>query len=152
MAIEALLLTTYSLLNCHVRAGHSNKNKGIMIMKYFVDAFRKYADFSGRATRTQYWMFVLIFTIIYLALALVDTFLGTYAFALIFNLALLIPYFSINARRLHDTGRTGWWQLIVFLPLIGFIVLLVFYVQDSHEDNEYGPNPKAAYLTFQHLE
>jgi len=70
--------------------------------------------------------------------------IGTMVLALIFNLVLAIPSISIAARRLHDTGRTGWWQLIMFIPLIGIIVLLVFYVQDSHGDNEYGPNPKAA--------
>lgn len=113
-------------------------------MEYFVDAFKKYADFSGRATRTQYWMFVLIFMIIYIALAMLDAFLGTFVLAAIFNLVLLVPSISIAARRLHDTGHTGWWQLIIFIPLIGIIVLLVFLVQDSHPDNEYGPNPKAA--------
>ncbi len=114
------------------------------MMDYFVDAFKKFADFSGRATRTQYWMFILIFTVIYFVLALIDVYLGTMVLASIFNLVLLIPSISIAARRLHDTGRTGWWQLIIFLPIIGIIVLLVFLVQDSHGDNEYGPNPKAS--------
>ena len=111
-------------------------------MEYFIDAFRKYADFSGRASRKQYWMFILIFMIIYLVLAVVDALLGMFVLAAIFNLALLIPSLSIAARRLHDTGRTGWWQLIIFIPLIGVIVLLVFLVQDSHGENDYGPNPK----------
>lgn len=113
-------------------------------MDYFVDAFKKFADFSGRATRTQYWMFILIFTVIYFVLALIDIYVGTMVLASIFNLVLLIPSISIAARRLHDTGRTGWWQLIIFLPLIGIIVLLVFLIQDSHRDNEYGANPKAS--------
>ena len=112
-------------------------------MEYFVDAFKKYADFSGRASRKQYWMFILIFTIIYIVLAAIDAFLGMFVFALIFNLALIIPSISIAARRLHDTGRSGLWQLIILLPLIGAIVLLVFLVQDSHDENEYGPNPKS---------
>jgi uncharacterized membrane protein YhaH (DUF805 family) len=112
-------------------------------MDYFIDGFKKYSDFSGRATRTQYWMYILFFMIIYFLLALIDTFAGTMVLAFIFNIAALIPSLSIAARRLHDTGRTGWWQLIMFIPLIGFIVLLVFYVEDSHGDNEYGPNPKA---------
>jgi uncharacterized membrane protein YhaH (DUF805 family) len=112
-------------------------------MEYFTDAFKKYADFSGRATRTQYWMYILIASIIYLVLAVVDALLGTFIFAVIYNLGILIPSISIAARRLHDTDRTGWWQLILFIPLIGSIILLVFLVQDSREDNEYGPNPKA---------
>lgn len=112
-------------------------------MEYFVDAFKKYAEFSGRATRTQYWMFILFFLIIYFVLALIDVFVGTMVLAFIFNIAVFLPSIAIAARRLHDTGRTGWWQLIVLIPLIGAIVLIVFFVQDSVEDNEYGPNPKA---------
>ncbi len=73
-------------------------------MEYFIDAFTKYADFSGRATRTQYWMYILIFTIIYIALAALDAFLGTIFLAAIFNLVLLLPSISIATRRLHDTG------------------------------------------------
>lgn len=111
-------------------------------MEYFIDAFKKYADFSGRATRTQYWMFILIFTIIYIALAIIDFYLGTLVLAFVFNLVLFIPSISIAARRLHDMSRSGWWQLIIFLPIIGAIVLLVFLVQDSHGDNEFGANPK----------
>ncbi len=113
-------------------------------MEYFTDAFKKYADFSGRATRTQYWMFVLIYTIIYLVLIGIDTALGMVALSAIFNLVLIIPSISIACRRLHDTGRSGWWQLIILIPLIGAIVILVFLVQDSRADNEYGANPKAA--------
>ena len=114
-------------------------------MEYFIDAFKKFADFSGRATRTQYWMFVLMYMIIYIVLALIDTFvLGFPVLSGIFSLAVLIPSLSIGARRLHDIGRSGWWLLISLVPLIGVIVLLVFFVMDSDGDNEYGPNPKAA--------
>jgi uncharacterized membrane protein YhaH (DUF805 family) len=114
-------------------------------MGYFTDAYKRYADFSGRATRTQYWMFILIYMIIYFVLVAIDSFvLGMPALSSIFTLASIIPSISIAARRLHDTGRTGWWQLIVFLPLIGAIVLLVFLVMDSEGDNNFGPNPKAA--------
>lgn len=111
-------------------------------MDYFLDALKKYTDFSGRATRTQYWMFVLFYLIFYIVLASIDWLLGTLIFALILTFALAIPSMSLAARRLHDTGRSGWWQLISLIPLIGIIVLLVFLVQDSHEENEYGPNPK----------
>jgi uncharacterized membrane protein YhaH (DUF805 family) len=113
-------------------------------MEQFIDALKKYADFSGRATRKQYWMFVLFYMIIYIALAVIDTVLQTFVLSLIFSLALLIPSISVAARRLHDTGRTGWWQLIYLVPLIGLIVMIVFLVQDSHEENQYGANPKMA--------
>lgn len=109
-------------------------------MDYFIGALRKYADFSGRARRTEYWMFMLFYTIFYLILALVGSLLGTEILSLLFSLALLVPSLSIGARRLHDTGRSGWWQL---LYILGFIVLIVFFVQDSHDENSYGGNPKA---------
>lgn len=111
-------------------------------MEHFIDALKKYADFSGRATRKQYWMFVLFYIIFYLILGIVDAALQTFLLSPVFSLALFIPSISVAARRLHDTGRTGWWQLIYLIPLIGLIVMIVFLVQDSHGDNEYGPNQK----------
>lgn len=111
-------------------------------MEYFIEAFRRFADFSGRATRKEYWMFVLFYTIFYLVLATLDAFLEILFLEVVFYLVTVIPSISIAARRLHDTGRSGWWQLILFIPLIGLIVLIVFLAQGSHGENEYGPNPK----------
>ncbi|WP_039989725.1 DUF805 domain-containing protein [Paraglaciecola arctica] len=111
-------------------------------MDYFIGALKKYADFTGRARRQEYWMFILIYMIINFVLAV----LGLNIISMIFGLALLVPSISIAARRLHDTGRTGWWQLIALIPLIGIIILIVFLVQDSHDTNEYGVNPKSGEL------
>lgn len=111
-------------------------------MEYFIDAFRKYAEFSGRARRKEYWMFILFYVIFYVVLAIIDGVISSYVLTSIFALVCLVPSISIGARRLHDTGRSGWWQLIGLIPLIGAIVLIVFFAQDSHEDNEYGLNPK----------
>ena len=108
-------------------------------MDYFIGALKKYADFNGRARRKEYWMFVLIYMVINVILAV----LGMDIISVIFGLALLVPSISIGARRLHDTGRSGWWQLIYFVPLIGLIVMIVFLAQDSHDDNDYGVNPKS---------
>ncbi len=118
-------------------------------MQWFMEALRKYADFSGRSRRKEYWFFVLFYLIIYLVLAIVDTvILGSEGIGLLttlFALAMLIPGIAVSVRRLHDTGRSGWWILIGFIPFIGLIVLLVFYFQDSQPgSNEYGPNPKGA--------
>jgi len=113
-------------------------------MEYFLAALKQYATFTGRNTRKEYWMFVLFYLIIYIALMIVDSVVGAPILATIFSLALLVPSFSIAARRLHDTGKTGWWQLILLIPLIGAIVLIVFLCQDSDGDNQYGPNPKAS--------
>ena len=113
-------------------------------MEYFISAIKNYADFSGRTRRKEYWMFVLFYFIFYIVLSVIDVIVGTAVFSTIFSLALLVPGISIAARRLHDTGRTGWWQLIALIPLIGVIVLLVFLAQDSNEENEYGQSPKLA--------
>lgn len=113
-------------------------------MEYFIGAIKKYATFSGRARRKEYWMFILFYMIFYIVLAVLDGLIGTILLSTVFSLLLLIPSISVAARRLHDTGRTGWWQLIAFIPLIGVIVLIVFLVQDSHDENQYGLNPKLA--------
>jgi len=113
-------------------------------MEYFIDALKKYADFTGRARRKEYWMFVLCYLIFYVVLTAIDAITGSFVLAALFSLALLLPTISIAARRLHDTGRSGWWQLISLIPILGGIVLLVFLVQDSHEENEYGISPKFA--------
>jgi len=113
-------------------------------MEYFMEAMRRYTDFSGRTRRKDFWMFILFYAIFYVICAVVDGVIGTAPIVTtLFSLAMLIPSISIAARRLHDTGRSGWWQLIALIPLIGAIVLLVFYVLDSHQgENDYGPNPK----------
>tara|TARA_B110000240_G_C13255346_1_gene349245 strand:+ start:63 stop:413 length:351 start_codon:yes stop_codon:yes gene_type:complete len=112
-------------------------------MNYFIDALKKYADFTGRARRKEYWMFYLIYMILLIVISILDAAIGVGLFSLIFTLGMLIPSISIAARRLHDTGRSGWWQLIAFIPLIGFIILIVFLVQDGSDANEYGENPKS---------
>ena len=112
-------------------------------MEYFVGALKKYADFEGRARRKEYWMFILMYLIFAVVLTVIDQMLGMNFLGLIYSLALLLPSISIGVRRLHDTGRSGWWLLLGLIPLIGSIVLIVFFVQDSHENNAYGENPKA---------
>ena len=120
-------------------------------MNYFIDCLtKKYACFSGRARRQEYWLFVLFnfiaSTILkFIAGALISmTGLAVLAIIpLLYSLAVLIPGFAVLFRRLHDTGRSGWWWLIGFIPLIGIIVLIVFCCLDSQPgDNQYGPNPK----------
>ncbi|AZG34309.1 MAG: uncharacterized membrane protein YhaH (DUF805 family) [Moritella dasanensis] len=108
-------------------------------MDYFIGALKKYADFTGRARRKEYWMFILVYMIINIVFAVI----GLDTISAIVSLALLVPSLSIAARRLHDTGRSGWWQLILLIPIIGLIVLIVFLAQDSHDANDYGINPKS---------
>jgi uncharacterized membrane protein YhaH (DUF805 family) len=117
-------------------------------MNWYLEVLKKYATFSGRARRTEYWMFTLISTVIAIVLGVIDTQLAKYGFGVlgpIYSLAVLIPGLAVAVRRLHDTGRSGWWVLIVLVPIVGAIVLLVFLVGDSEPGmNRYGPNPKAA--------
>ncbi|BBM03905.1 DUF805 domain-containing protein [Microbulbifer sp. GL-2] len=113
-------------------------------MKYFLDALSKYADFTGRARRTEFWMFTLIYIVLSIGVSLLDVLLGAGFLAILFALALLVPTISITARRLHDTGRSGWWQLLNLIPLIGGIILIIFLILDSTEENKWGTSPKFA--------
>jgi uncharacterized membrane protein YhaH (DUF805 family) len=107
----------------------------------------KYADFSGRARRSEYWWFFLFQVLVSIVASIIDAILGTRSGSFgvvegIASLALLLPGLAVGARRLHDTSKSGWWLLIALIPCVGFIVLLVFFVMDSHPDNQYGPSPK----------
>ncbi len=121
-------------------------------MNWYFDVLKKYAVFSGRARRKEYWFFVLFNIIISIILAVIDGVTGTLdpesgmgLLGLVYTLAILIPALAVSVRRLHDTGRSGWWLLLLLIPLIGTIVILIFMVQDSKpEENQYGPNPKTA--------
>ena len=113
--------------------------------------FKQYVGFTGRARRSEYWWFALFGVIVSIVADLIDTVLGTMSedtnvgvVGGIAGLALLLPGIAVAIRRLHDTTRSGWWILIGLVPIVGWIVLIVFYVQDSHPDNKYGPSPKAA--------
>ena len=114
-------------------------------MDGYLKTLKKYADFSGRARRTEYWMFFLFNFVIAIGVSVVDYVLGTTGIlGLLFALAILIPSIAVGVRRLHDTDRSGWWLLIGFVPLIGAIVLIIFLVLDSSPgDNRFGANPKA---------
>lgn len=94
--------------------------------------FKKYADFNGRASRSEYWWFALFIVIVSIVLSMISNELSG-----LFSLATLLPSIAAAARRLHDTNRSGWWQLIAFIPIIGWIVLIVFLAQEgkSAEDS-----------------
>ena len=113
-------------------------------MNWYLGCWKKYAEFSGRARRKELWMFVLFNFLVSVAIGIVDGILGTNgALGGLYSLAVLIPSLAVAARRLHDTDRSGWWQLIALVPLIGFIILLVFLCGDSKSGaNRFGANPK----------
>ncbi len=90
--------------------------------------FSKYVDFSGRASRPEFWWFALFIFLGSIVLSLVSNTLSG-----IFGLATLLPSLAAGARRLHDIGRSGWWLLLSFIPVIGTIVLIVFFVQPTKD-------------------
>ncbi len=115
-------------------------------MTWYLEVLKKYAVFNGRARRKEYWFFVLFNTIINLVLSGIDSVVtGAGVVPGLYTLAVLIPSIAVAVRRLHDIGRTGWWLLIGLIPVIGWIVLLVFMVQDGKPgENQYSLNPKRA--------
>ncbi|MEI6552939.1 MAG: DUF805 domain-containing protein [bacterium] len=114
-------------------------------MHYYIDVLKKYAVFSGRSRRSEFWFFALFSFIASLLLSIISNIAGDTngILGLIYSLVVLIPSIAVAVRRLHDTGRTGWWLLLAIIPIIGWIWLFVLYVLDSNSgDNKYGSNPK----------
>ena len=105
------------------------------INTYFIDVIKNhYFDFNGRATRTQFWLYVLFLVIVNILVTLLASFLGDTigtVLSWVVGLGLLLPNLGIEVRRLHDIGRSGWWLLIGFVPVIGLLVLLVFFLLPS---------------------
>lgn len=116
-------------------------------MNYYLDVLKKYAVFSGRARRQEYWMYTLFNVGILVVLMILDAVLGTapWLYA-IYALGTLLPSLAVTVRRLHDIGKSGWWVLINLVPLVGFIWLIVLLATAGNDQqNQYGPNPKAVH-------
>ncbi|MGW6564694.1 DUF805 domain-containing protein [Streptomyces sp. NPDC054975] len=115
-------------------------------MNWYLDVLKKYAVFTGRARRQEYWMFALFNLIAAIVIAVVDMAIGTYPLLyVVYVLAVFLPGLGVTVRRLHDTGRSGWWFLISLIPLVGFIILIVFLATEGDQQaNAHGPNPKLA--------
>ncbi|AJR22903.1 MULTISPECIES: DUF805 domain-containing protein [Sphingobium] len=133
-------------------------------MEWMLLPLRRYAKFSGRARPREYWMFVLFLLLCYIGVAMVEGILGLSTtdhwfqrgpwwagagystrggpLTGLFTLAMIIPHIAVSVRRLHDTDRSGWWLLIVFFPIIGSIVLLIFFIMSgTRGPNRFGPDP-----------
>ena len=121
-------------------------------MNWFLEVLRKYAVFRGRARRKEYWFFFLFYLIFSIGVTLVDLLAGTLTAAAdmgllstIYALVLFVPSMAVGVRRLHDTDRSGWWLLILLVPLIGILVLIIFFCLDgTRGSNRFGPDPKQA--------
>ena len=113
-----------------------NNQNTISLGDAIKNCFQKYAEFSGRARRSEYWYFALFNFIVGLLVGWIP-FVGLFV-----SLGLLIPSIAVGVRRLHDTGRSGWLYLLALVPIAGTIVLIIWFCEDSQRDNEYGPSPK----------
>ena len=129
-------------------------------MNWMLLPLRRYLEVSGRSRRKEYWLFVLFTVLVSIALSLVDraigsdfgtdagSFSGNGLLSGLFSLATIVPSFTVAIRRLHDTDRSGWWLLLVLLPIIGWIALLVFYCLDgTRGPNRFGSDPKGENLS-----
>jgi uncharacterized membrane protein YhaH (DUF805 family) len=121
-------------------------------MNWYLKVLRQYADFNGRARRKEYWMFVLFQIIMAIVAIMLDGALGTnfgvmpigYIY-MAYALLTLIPGIAVAVRRLHDTGKSGWFYFVNLIPLVGFIWFLVLMCKEGDRgENTYGPDPKSA--------
>ncbi|MFF3023877.1 DUF805 domain-containing protein [Gottfriedia sp. NPDC057948] len=113
-------------------------------MEWYLKVLKNYAVFNGRARRKEYWMFFLFNAIITIILSILQSIADIDNLLTgIYGLLTILPSLAVGARRLHDSGRSGWWLLLGIIPFIGAIILLIFFCLDSEEgDNRFGVNPK----------
>jgi uncharacterized membrane protein YhaH (DUF805 family) len=118
-------------------------------MNWYLQVIKKYAVFSGRARRKEYWMFFLFNIIFAIIASILDGIIGTRGeggvgmIHALYSLFVLVPSLAVTVRRLHDTDKSGWWIFIVLIPVIGAIWLLILMMMDGTTgENKYGPNPK----------
>lgn len=115
-------------------------------MNYFISVIKdNYVNFNGRARRAEYWQFTLVNIVISILLGVIDRAIGLAPLGIgqLFGLAILLPGLAVAVRRLHDIGKSGWYYLLVLLPVIGWIWLIVLFATEGDKNtNEYGVDPK----------
>jgi uncharacterized membrane protein YhaH (DUF805 family) len=130
----------------------------VEILHWFIAAVKKYVDFTGRARRKEYWYFNLLVLFTVMALRAVESSFGVMTVDIapgltvgvasgMYLLLMACPLLAVTTRRLHDTNRSGWWQLLGFVPLLGMVVIMIFASEDSYPgDNKYGKNPRGKFM------
>jgi uncharacterized membrane protein YhaH (DUF805 family) len=122
-------------------------------MEWYLMVWKRYAEFSGRSRRKEYWMFTLFNTIVYLLIYLPGfavlkqssvAALVLFGLAFLYALAGIVPGLAVSVRRLHDTGKSGWWLLIGIIPLVGIVLIVLLAINGDSGSNLYGPDPKAS--------
>ncbi|HEY0419803.1 MAG TPA: DUF805 domain-containing protein [Acetobacteraceae bacterium] len=105
----------------------------------------KYADFNGRASRSEYWWFALFCIVVNIVMSFIDRQTGMGVLSILVSVALLLPALAVGARRLHDRDRSGWFLLLSLIPLVGSIILLIWFCyRGIAGPNRFGPDPLAA--------
>lgn len=115
-------------------------------MQWFMFVVTKnYANFSGRAGRSEFWFFMLVAFVANIVLGILDSVVGLFGIlGLVFSLGIMLPSLAVGARRLHDIGRSGWWQLLLLVPVVGIIGLIVLWAMQGEDGaNAFGPPPPA---------
>lgn len=144
-SLNLLYFWTFKVLTIKSCARHKFRESSMKFTESVKTVYSKYATFSGRATRSEYWWFVLFLyaTILCAVLLGVATGIDKPILALIgiFGAISFIPIVALRVRRLHDIGKSGWWIFLGFVPYIGEIILFIFSVMGSDGENEYGPDP-----------
>ena len=112
-------------------------------MTWYLRALQKYATFKGRANRREYWMFMLVHVLILLVIAAFDALISTGGIlSVIYSVFILIPGSALTFRRLHDSGKSGWWLLVAFIPFLGSVIIFIFLtLKTQGGQNKFGPNP-----------
>jgi uncharacterized membrane protein YhaH (DUF805 family) len=115
-----------------------------MNWNWYIDVLKnRYAQFDGRAHREEFWMFALVNFLISIGVAIVAVITHLWILRALYGLAVIVPGLAVGARRLHDTNKSGWLQLLLLIPLIGLIIMIVFWAQEGVPGpNQYGADPR----------
>ncbi|HBW4676030.1 TPA: DUF805 domain-containing protein [Klebsiella pneumoniae] len=118
-------------------------------MDWYLKVLKNYIGFGGRARRKEYWIFILVNLILTGVLSIIDKMLGWQRaggegiLTTIYGVLVFLPWWAVQFRRLHDTDRSAWWLLLLLIPVIGWLVILIFNCQRGTEgNNRFGPDPK----------
>ncbi len=119
-------------------------------MNWYLKVLKEYTNFTGRARRQEYWMFVLFQVMAFIIAILIDNAIGLTFSAeipygwlyMLYALATFIPSLAVGVRRLHDTGKSGWWYLMAFVPIANIVLLVFFCIDSESGTNKWGDNPK----------
>ncbi|WP_417559547.1 DUF805 domain-containing protein [Marinomonas sp.] len=112
-------------------------------MNWYFDAWKRYAQFSGRAPLEAFWMFFLVNCLISLVFVVLESFFqAIWKIETLYSVLVFLPMLSLTVRRLHDTNRSAWWLLVVLLPAVGMVVLLVLLALPSEPDSDFSNYPQ----------